>query len=281
MGFCGSVSDSAMVIIDTLPTLELSTGSILCDGDSTSLNALLNTTSVFKNWSNGDTFGFEKSINRITGSDTTIWLSVSSACGEASDTVRIVSVPQPDLSWFSDYILCELNDLFIFEPNIEDQYHFMTLDSNGSIGDSLPKPWQIEIPGNYYMTAFNVCGTLTESAFLSPFQRIEVELGADTTICEGDSLHLNATWPNSGYAWSTGQSDSAISVEAEGNYVVTITNTPCQLAEQRQVFFANPPYDSVSCKFSISNVFTPNADGVNDQLTIANNCKDLPYSVSI
>lgn len=278
---CSTLIDSILVLEMDTVTIDIQADSILCENETIQISANLNQMITSLTWSNGDTFGIIKSINHIAGSDTTIWISAANSCGEASDTVRITSVPQPDLNWFSDSILCELNDLFIFEPNIEDQLHFMTLDSKALVSDSLSKPWQIEIPGNYYMTAFNVCDTLTKSAFLSPFQRIEVELGADTTICEGDSMYLNATWPNSSYAWSTGQSDSAITVDAEGNYVVTITNTPCQLVEQRQVFFANPPCDSVSCKFSISNVFTPNADGVNDQLTITNNCKNLPYSVSI
>ncbi len=57
-----------------------------------------------------------------------------------------------------------------------------------------------------------------------------------TAICEGDSVFLDATWPNSSHLWSTGQLDSAITVDTEGNYVVTITNVPCQMLEQQQVF---------------------------------------------
>jgi gliding motility-associated-like protein len=277
-----SVYVDSFIVLEVEPLIIQLTGdSIKCEKGIAEISGQPNAAAASLTWSNGDTFGFEKSINHIAGTDTIIWLSATNACGEASDTVRIVSVPQPDLSWFSDSILCEQNDLVISEPAIAGQRHFLTTSESPIILDSISRPWVIDTAGIYFLHAYNVCDTISKEAFLSPYQQIKVDLGADTIICEGDSVFLDATWPNSSYAWSTGELDSSVSVSDEGNYVVTITNNPCQMVEQRQVFFANPPCDSVVCMFSVPNVFTPNADGMNDQLTISNNCKDLPYSVSI
>jgi gliding motility-associated-like protein len=53
------------------------------------------------------------------------------------------------------------------------------------------------------------------------------------------------------------------------------------------MLFSKPkvsPFDHVSevvCKFSVPNVFTPNADGINDQLKISNMCSVVAYQVFI
>ena len=56
---------------------------------------------------------------------------------------------------------------------------------------------------------------------------LAVSLGADTTICSGDTLRLT---PGSGYAsyhWSTGDSTAAITTHTTGAYTVTVTNGTC------------------------------------------------------
>jgi gliding motility-associated-like protein len=278
---CSTLIDSILVLEMDSITIDIHADSILCEDETIQISSQFNQISTSLTWSNGDTFGFEKSINHIAGADTVIWLTVTNACGSASDTVTIVSIPEPDVSWFSDSILCEQNDLVISEPAIAGQRHFLTTSESPIILDSISRPWVIDTAGIYFLHAYNVCDTISKEAFLSPYQQIKVDLGADTIICEGDSVFLDATWPNSSYAWSTGELDSSVSVSDEGNYVVTITNVPCQMVEQRQVFFTNPPCDSVVCKFSVPNVFTPNADGINDQLKISNMCSVVAYQVFI
>jgi gliding motility-associated-like protein len=51
-----------------------------------------------------------------------------------------------------------------------------------------------------------------------------IDLGADSTICEGDSVQLDATFSRSNYSWNTGSVDSVIYASAEGLYSVTTTN---------------------------------------------------------
>ena len=57
-------------------------------------------------------------------------------------------------------------------------------------------------------------------------QQPEVDLGNDTTLtlCENDSLVLNAGGGYAGYFWSTGASDSTIIVDTTGTYWVQVMN---------------------------------------------------------
>ncbi|MCU0432130.1 MAG: gliding motility-associated C-terminal domain-containing protein [Bacteroidia bacterium] len=52
-----------------------------------------------------------------------------------------------------------------------------------------------------------------------------VQLGADTTLCTGQQLTLNAGSPNATHSWSTGANTQSITVNAAGTYWVTVNDT--------------------------------------------------------
>lgn len=56
-------------------------------------------------------------------------------------------------------------------------------------------------------------------------QNPTVELGPNKTICDKDSVTLDAGNIGSTYLWSTGATTRTIVVKAQGNYSVTVTNT--------------------------------------------------------
>lgn len=72
------------------------------------------------------------------------------------------------------------------------------------------------------------CGVTVDSVWIEVVAGSEipaVSLGADTTICSGDSVTLTAsagpgTWE---YAWSTGDTAGSVSVSVDGIYAVTVT----------------------------------------------------------
>ncbi|MBI9058426.1 MAG: hypothetical protein JEZ01_11745, partial [Labilibaculum sp.] len=53
---------------------------------------------------------------------------------------------------------------------------------------------------------------------------LNVDLGADQEICQGNSITLDAGYPGSTYLWSTGETTQTITVSASGNYAVTVTD---------------------------------------------------------
>jgi gliding motility-associated-like protein len=52
-----------------------------------------------------------------------------------------------------------------------------------------------------------------------------VQLGADTTICSGQQLTLDAGFPGSSHLWSTGATSQTILVNTAGSYSVTVTDS--------------------------------------------------------
>ncbi|MEO8582512.1 MAG: PKD domain-containing protein [Flavitalea sp.] len=58
-----------------------------------------------------------------------------------------------------------------------------------------------------------------------------VDLGADTTICFGETLTLNATTATATYLWSTGETSAQIEVMDDGDYSVDVTVDGCTLKD--------------------------------------------------
>ena len=75
----------------------------------------------------------------------------------------------------------------------------------------------------------------TEVKFLNSSGGGVVDLGADTTICPGDSITIGPNQPNNfGYNWNTGNQTRYITVKDSGEYIISFRNTsmpPFCLAE--------------------------------------------------
>ncbi len=98
-------------------------------------------------------------------------------------------------------------------------------------------------------------------------------LRGDTTLCEGKKIQLSATAVPGQYAWSTGALDSIITINKTNNYAVTVTNRCGTYNDDVDITFKK-----CGCNVFVPNAFSPNNDGVNDELQVFFGC-DFPYKV--
>lgn len=70
---------------------------------------------------------------------------------------------------------------------------------------------------------------------------IDVELGNDTVLCEGASLFLNAGNTGMIHTWSTGATDTAITVTSSGTYSVTVSDGVSSVEDNIIVDFVDIP----------------------------------------
>jgi gliding motility-associated-like protein len=71
-----------------------------------------------------------------------------------------------------------------------------------------------------------------------------IDLGKDTTFCDGDSLLLNANTPNGQYLWSTGVTANSINVKQSGTYWVRVTTPGFVLSDTIKIIVKpNPIFD--------------------------------------
>lgn len=105
----------------------------------------------------------------------------------------------------------------------------------------------------------------TANIIISP--AFTVNIGpADTTICQGGSLILNAGNPGAQYLWNTGLPDTTylLTVDSAGIYWVQVSfDSLC--VQSDTIVVGEVPCNSF---VGVPNVFTPNGDGKNDTFTI-------------
>ena len=94
---------------------------------------------------------------------------------------------------------------------------FFNRVSDSTFNISFDKPWQ-----GYLYANVDGCGMVKDSVKLTVLQSpTQLNLGADTMICAGNSFLLNAKKGYASYKWQDGSGDSVFNVTQPGKYYVT------------------------------------------------------------
>jgi gliding motility-associated-like protein len=114
-------------------------------------------------------------------------------------------------------------------------------------------------PGFYEVSLVSYVDSLVDSVAYwiyikePPF----VDLGNDTTICEGQIIPLDAALINARYLWQDQSTEPVFYAEQPGYYFVEVTQNYCSKSFDKEL----SPCDPI---IRMPNVFTPNGDGKND-----------------
>ncbi|RYZ34086.1 MAG: gliding motility-associated C-terminal domain-containing protein, partial [Sphingobacteriales bacterium] len=87
-------------------------------------------------------------------------------------------------------------------------------------------------PGVYWVRSFLNCTVYTDTFHVAAAGAEDWKLDADTAICPGDSLLINAWRPNIlQYTWQDGSHDSVFVAPGEGTYTATVSIRGCALSD--------------------------------------------------
>ena len=206
---CGQSSDSITVGIDSLLVPNLGSDTILCPGNTITLESGILSPSYL--WGSGDT------SSSILASTAGIYsVTLENACGTQSDSVEVLfdSVPIVNLGIDGTYCSDNLLTLNAFWPGANYQWQDGSTDSSYLANND----------GVYSVTVTALCGTSTDSIQINYHDPFTIDIGMDTVLCEGDSLFLNVQTNNATYNWNTGASSPEIWAYPGNTYQVEVAN---------------------------------------------------------
>ncbi|MBM3404009.1 MAG: T9SS type B sorting domain-containing protein [Bacteroidetes bacterium] len=117
-----------------------------------------------------------------------------------------------------------------------------------------PGDYQVILTETYHDTSY------TSSETVTIHELPNVDLGPDVQIYVGTSVSLHAGGGYDEYLWSTGATDSIITVDARGDYWVRVKDNKC--------CYNSDTITVTIYEYYIPNAFTPNNDGLNDTFKV-------------
>ncbi len=269
-GACDTVSDTLRIMYDDSIRFDLGPDTTLCGGSNYLLDSKIDVRAQLL-WSTGDT---TLALNVLESG--TYTLNAQNACGAENDTVKIIFKPIPSSVLLpADTVNCFDNAIVLTRPDL-DSTTYVWSDSTKK------KTYTVDTTETVWLAAFNDCGITVDTMRIVFNGEIESDLGSDTIICNLDSLVLNAHQNGATYVWNTGDTaDSIVASTKSQLYIVTITLRECQTIESKRVDLSDVFCPSIDCRLQTMNVFTPNADGVNDIWRATSDCEILSYQLNI
>ncbi|MEL6720867.1 MAG: gliding motility-associated C-terminal domain-containing protein, partial [Bacteroidota bacterium] len=259
---CGRAGDALTVTYTPDFELNLGDDQRICEGESLLLESDLE--EVDFRWQNGSTAStFEANE---TGA---YWLEASNRCFVHFDTVEVVVQSPPTVELGEGGLICR-GDVVVLDAGSEDEVNYTW--SDGSTEPTL----EVTSDGIYQVTVSNECGRMDDFVRFTTPEPIEVDLGQDTTLCEGATYTLLAnTNLELDFRWQDGSIDNRFIVDEPGEYLVEVSNecetvidvvnvVPCQV-----------------CDLYAPNVFSPNFDGRNERFLVFPSCQFLEYQLQV
>lgn len=228
------------------PQVDLGKDTSFCENKIVIIDAAVAGSAVYL-WQDGSS-----NSNIQINKKGTYWVTVKTACGVTTDTVRVVNLwKTPILNLPNDTTLC-FGDSIILDGGI----------------DAIHYQWQNIDAGRYFIAKDSGLYTLSiiDSNFCEADDQVYIDidytpvskLGNDTTICNGDHLILEAGEADY-YEWQNYYTGKYYSVTQAGSYSVQLGNQCGTVADTIEVGVS----DCLQY-ISIPNAFTPNEDQLND-----------------
>ncbi|MGE0077227.1 MAG: immunoglobulin domain-containing protein [Bacteroidales bacterium] len=242
---CASTDQINIFVNNEITITSQPVSTVKCTGDNVIFSITANGTNITYQWKkDGEALPNETFSNLIISSvdkdnEGAYSCTVSGSCGTEISTVAILTVLEPPLiisqSTDKSVELGQSTSLSVNASGNKLTYQWkkngVSLTDNGETFGSLTSILTISNSklsdsGNYTCEITNNCATVISDVIkLNVYETPVVNLGEDKTICQGESIILDAKNEGSTYLWSNGETTQTISVSSSGSYSVTVTNS--------------------------------------------------------
>ena len=173
-------------------------------------------------------------------------------CKAESDLFTVGVYPQSSVEFGNDSILCELATLLLDATQPHPASYLWQDQSTNTT-------YTVFEDGQYWVVVTDHCLGASDTIAIGYLTDFTVDLGPDTTLCEGRTLLLSAENPFCDYEWQDGSTQFTYTVRYPGTYSVTASNQCFEHGDDITV-----EYEPCDQELWMPNSFTPNGDGLND-----------------
>jgi gliding motility-associated-like protein len=205
-------SDDIKVVINSIPVVELGNDTIICGDVDLELDA--NNEGANHLWSTGST---TQTIDVILPGTYTVDVTLNGCTGTGELKVDQSIIPVVSLG--KDTTICASNILQLDAENTGLNFLWSTNAATQTIDISISGKYSVIVKD-----AFGCEGADDIEVIVNPIP--DVDLGNDTTICEGATLNLDAQNVGFSYLWTNMETSRAIEITTGGIYQVTVSSSP-------------------------------------------------------
>lgn len=230
--------DSVVVNYNALPVVSLPNDTVLCSGSSFLLD--VTTSNATYQWQDSSSLP----VYTVTQPGL-YFVEVTANNCSAIDSIVVGYNPLTQVSLGNDTTLCQGESL--------------VLDASSPVGSYL---WQdsstgatytVSLPGIYWVQISNSDCTVEDSILVSYVNLPVVDLGQDTSVCQGQLVTLNAALPGATYLWQNSSVGSTFTVQQQGLYWVEVTLNNCTSSDSVFVTYNSLPVVNLGNDTTICN----------------------------
>lgn len=219
------------VTLHAAPVVDLGSDVTLCGAANHMIDAGNSGASFL--WSTG---AQTQAITVSTSNTYTVTVTNANNCS-TSDAIQVQFNALP-VDALTDVTTCVSNTVVLDAANAGCTYTWNTGATSQTITPTSSGTYSVTVT-----TAQNCSATFDALVTLAPL--VSVELGNDTSICQGQTLLLDAGTPGSNYLWNNGATTQTINVSTSGTYSVSVSNGNCSATDVMQLSVVPGPTDNL------------------------------------
>ncbi len=247
-------SDDILVEFFANPEVDLGEDQIICDGDSTILDATPINIADLDNptyqWFLDGVELVGETSNTLTVTEDGIYTAQVTASGcVGTDEASVGFFAKPEFDLGEERLLCDEQTIILdaTPTNIDDLENvtYQWFQDGVAIAGETNSTLSVTDPGLYAAEVTGNGCLVRDEVNVVPFS-FTVDLGEDVLFCDGDSFEIvpiitGGNPADATYLWSTGETSSTITVNETGTYSVEVTISDCTEEDSITVTFQQNP----------------------------------------
>ncbi|PHN05602.1 gliding motility-associated C-terminal domain-containing protein [Flavilitoribacter nigricans] len=150
------------------------------------------------------------------------------------DSMEVTYFDPPVLDVAEDQTLC-FGTTLALDANITDAVTYTWQDgTDGAV-------YNVATPGTYWVDVDFAHCVRRDSVLIDYYPEVIVDIGSDTTLCENETLLVDAAQPDAVYAWQDGSTAASFTVSEPAIYWVDVSINGCTERDSLEAFYTPLP----------------------------------------